>query len=170
MNENENNFESLRRLLTLKRHEIPPPGYFKIFPAQVISRIRAGEANASASISERLFAEAPWFSKLVQAFEFKPAFAGAFASALCFAARFRNRFCGATRLRAATVFAGDDSKQRQRAVSLPLCHRLPLPQTDQTGIIATTNPVLNLQPVATLFGQQNPFAPASQLFTVRQLT
>ena len=46
MNENENNFESLRRLLALKRHEMPPPGYFNNFSSQVVHRIRAGEPEA----------------------------------------------------------------------------------------------------------------------------
>ncbi|HEY3930870.1 MAG TPA: hypothetical protein VGM58_00705 [Verrucomicrobiae bacterium] len=157
MNENENNFEPLRRLLALKRHEIPPPGYFNNFSNTVIARIRAGEANMSASISERLFAEAPWFAKVVQAFEFKPAFAGAFASALFLL------------LVGGIIFAERPDSTPQPlleamtqnssgAPQLASVSSIPLPQTDQTGIIATTNPVLNLQPVASLFGQQNPFA------------
>jgi hypothetical protein len=79
MNENENNFESLRRLLALKRHETPPPGYFENFSSQVTARIRAGEGLAS----DRQGIELPWFFRLLSAFEAKPAFAGAFASALC---------------------------------------------------------------------------------------
>src|SRR5271169_3101926 len=75
MSENENNFDALRRLLELKRHETPPPGYFNRFSGQVIARIRAGEARKSPS-------ETSWFVKFLQVFEFKPAFAGAFASAL----------------------------------------------------------------------------------------
>ena len=157
MNENENNFESLRRLLALKRHEIPPPGYFNDFSGAVISRIRAGEANMSANISERLFAEAPWFSKLVQAFEFKPAFAGAFASAL-----FLLLVCGiifAERPDSAPQpFLEAMTQNSGSAPQLATVSPIALPQTDQTGIIATTNPVLNLQPIASLFGQQNQFA------------
>ncbi|HTV42922.1 MAG TPA: hypothetical protein VMF08_20325 [Candidatus Sulfotelmatobacter sp.] len=73
MSENENDFEALRRLLALKRHEIPPPGYFEDFSSRVIGRIRAGEAAR----------ELPWLLRLLQAFEAKPAYPVALASALC---------------------------------------------------------------------------------------
>ena len=75
MNENENDFGTLRQFLKFKGHETPPPGYFNNFSGDVISRIRAGEGGGFS-------AEAPWLLKLLQVFEFKPAFAGAFASAL----------------------------------------------------------------------------------------
>jgi hypothetical protein len=148
MNENENNFESLRRLLTLKRYEIPPPGYFNNFSGTVISRIRAGETSESVG---------DWFSKLLQVFEFKPAFAGAFASGLVvllvFGIVFAERPDSAPQplLEAMTQNSGS-------APQLATVSSVALPQTDQTGIIASTNPVLNLQPIASLFGQQNPFA------------
>jgi len=74
MNENEN-FEALRRLLSLKRHEIPPPGYFNRFPSEVIARIRAGEREAENATR--------WYLRFMQIFEAKPAFASSFASALC---------------------------------------------------------------------------------------
>jgi hypothetical protein len=83
MNENENNFESLRQLLALKRHETPPPGYFENFSGEVTARIRAGSASRVESVSERLPNAVPWVFRLLSAFEAKPAFAGAFASALC---------------------------------------------------------------------------------------
>ena len=79
MSENENDFERLRRLLALKRHEIPPPGYFESFSSQVLARIRAGETGAS----EGMAIEMPWLLRLLAAFEVKPAFTGAFASVLC---------------------------------------------------------------------------------------
>jgi hypothetical protein len=76
MDENED-FESLRRLLSLKRHEVPPPGYFHNFSGEVISRIKLGEHKSEDTL------ELPWFLKFIQFFDAKPAFAGAFASALC---------------------------------------------------------------------------------------
>lgn len=73
MNENDNNFDALRRLLALKRHEVPPPGYFEDFSSRVIARIRAGEA------AEPM----PWILRFLQAFEAKPAYPVALASSLC---------------------------------------------------------------------------------------
>jgi hypothetical protein len=82
MNENQPNFESLRRLMALKRQETPPPGYFNNFSRQVIARIRAGEADA-ASFSDQTFGSLPWFLRLFQTLETRPAFAGGFATMLC---------------------------------------------------------------------------------------
>jgi hypothetical protein len=73
MSENENDFEALRRLLALKRHEVPPPGYFEDFSSRVVGRIRAAQAVR----------QLPWLLRLLQAFESKPAYPVAFASALC---------------------------------------------------------------------------------------
>lgn len=71
--------ESLRRLLALKRHETPPPGYYNNFSRQVIARIRAGEAE----LSEGFLARMPWLLRWLQSLEAKPVFAGSFATALC---------------------------------------------------------------------------------------
>jgi hypothetical protein len=73
MSEHEQDFDALRRLLALKRHEVPPPGYFEDFSSNVIARIRAGEAAA----------RMPWFLRFIQAFEARPAYPVAFASSLC---------------------------------------------------------------------------------------
>jgi hypothetical protein len=73
MSENENDFEALRRLLALKRHEIPPPGYFENFSSQVIGRIRASEVAQ----------ELPLLLRFLQWIERRPAFPVAFASSLC---------------------------------------------------------------------------------------
>jgi hypothetical protein len=73
MSENEQDFDTLRRLLALKRHEIPPPGYFENFSGNVIARIRAGETAA----------ELPLLLRFIQWFERRPALPVGFASSLC---------------------------------------------------------------------------------------
>lgn len=77
MNPDSENFDSLRRLLALKRHEIPPPGYFDRFPRDVMARIRAGEKGGEIGL------ELSWPQRLLSLFDVKPVFAGAFGAALC---------------------------------------------------------------------------------------
>jgi len=156
MNENENNFESLRRLLALKRHEIPPPGYFNDFPRQVMSRLRAGETAGSREI-----AGLPWLLKLLQVFEAKPAFVSAFASSLCLLLLLgivyaeRPDTTSKTTLLASVI---------QPAVSLADATSPGFsPPPAQTGLMVSTNPVLSLS----LFGQQSPLAqPVSVNFSL----
>ena len=61
-------FAELRRLLALKRHELPPPGYFDTFHHQVVERIEAMEARG------------PWWTRWMDAVVLKPAFAAGFAA------------------------------------------------------------------------------------------
>ncbi len=83
MNQDTEQFDQLRRLLALKRHEQPPPGYFNAFSRQVIVRIEAGERGEQYNIMVRLFEVAPWLQRVWAAFEAKPALAGAFGLAMC---------------------------------------------------------------------------------------
>jgi len=143
MNENED-FEPLRRLLALKQHEIPPPGYFNNFSGQVMARIRAGEAGSM---------EMPWFLRFMQFFEAKPAFAGAFACGLCLL------------LLSGIVFAGSDSSAPEGFLtqinpnSEPVDAVTALPQTPDSALLASvsSNSFSSLQPMAASFGQANPF-------------
>ena len=152
MNENQSNFESLRRLLALKRHEMPPPGYFDTFSKRVIARIRAGEAETPASLSERLSEQVPWLLKFLQAFEAKPVFAGAYASALCLL------------LIAGVIFAERPEPTPQvslEMMSQPVSLLAPttlatLPQQPANQMLIadnSTNPVFNFQSTASPFGQ-----------------
>jgi hypothetical protein len=83
MNSDHQNFEQLRRLLALKRHEQPPPGYFHNFSSEISARLRAGDQGEPESLIERLLRDAPWLGRLLSLLEAKPAFAGAFGAAVC---------------------------------------------------------------------------------------
>lgn len=77
MNPGEDQFDSLRRLLALKRHEAPPPGYFGDFSQKVIAGIQAQEQQVRRP-SSNAASQAPWLVRLWQAFETRPALSGAF--------------------------------------------------------------------------------------------
>lgn len=49
------NFDELRRMMALKRHEAPPPGYFDHFPDKVIARIEAEGLSVQPSWWRRMF-------------------------------------------------------------------------------------------------------------------
>jgi hypothetical protein len=83
MSAEQENFEKLRRLLAIKRHEQPPPGYFNGFSRQVIARIQAGETENAGSFFQRLMGRAPWLQSLWRGFEAKPIVAGAFGVGVC---------------------------------------------------------------------------------------
>ncbi len=157
MNESDNNFETLKQLLKLKQHEVPPPGYFHHFSGQVVSRIRAGEGGGQQSLTEQLQQTAPWLANFLQIFETKPGLVGAFATSLCLL------------LVAGLVFAEhSDSASKNfsagTANTQPALNSLagmPTPTTlaaadPSTGITISTNPVLSLQPAGAMFGQANP--------------
>ena len=56
MNPSPQDFDQLRKLLALKRHELPPPGYFNHFSDKVIARIEA-QGLAMRPSWQRLFPE-----------------------------------------------------------------------------------------------------------------
>src|SRR5256885_7142675 len=57
MNPSPQDFDQLRKLLALKRHEPPPPVYFNPFSDKVIARIEAQGLVMRASWRQRLFPE-----------------------------------------------------------------------------------------------------------------
>lgn len=71
MNADPENFDDLRRLLALKRHEQPPPGYFSQLPQHVWKRIEKEEARPS------------FWEQWIPSFGLKPAVAYAFGLVLC---------------------------------------------------------------------------------------
>jgi len=68
----ENNFDELRKLLVLKRHEQPPPGYFEDLPDNIMRRIHAGDTAA----------DLPWLVRLFQYRFVRSAFVGSLGTAL----------------------------------------------------------------------------------------
>lgn len=83
MDPEQNDFLQLRRLLAIKRHEQPPPGYFDGFSREVIVRLRAGEAAPKSSLAAMLSWEAPWVQSLLGMVQARPVLAGGFGFAAC---------------------------------------------------------------------------------------
>lgn len=69
MSASPDNFESLEKLLRLKRHEQPPPRYFNDFSGRVLDRIGRGEAKRS------------WWERL--GFDLRPALAAGAGMVAC---------------------------------------------------------------------------------------
>ena len=154
MKNSEDNFKALRQLLKLKQHEIPPPGYFNSFSDQVVARLQSGEGRGAETMAERLSVQAPWLGWFLQIFEAKPGVIGGFATSLVL-------------LLVIGVIASErpDSMPNNiltATTETPSVGTLASATTPDlaavgqaSGIVASTNPVTSLQPVATLFGQPN---------------
>ena len=164
MNENNNNFEDLKRLLKLKQHEVPPPGYFNNFSGEVVARIRSGEAGGSERLVDQLQLQVPWLMGLLRIFEAKPGVVGGFATSLCLLL-----LIGVVMAERPDSAPPGDLVSSATAPESAVALAAVMPAADNSGIAISTNPVISLQPVATLFGQQqNPlfqaasFAPSGQ--------
>lgn len=72
----EHDFRDVTRLLALKRHEQPPPGYFSRFSREVITGIKAAATDERSS-------GLGWLQRLWIALETKPIAAGSFGAAVC---------------------------------------------------------------------------------------
>ena len=62
--QNPDEFESLKKLLALKRHEEPPPGYFDRLPGEVRARIAHLQASPE-----------PWWRRWLATWDLSPALA-----------------------------------------------------------------------------------------------
>jgi hypothetical protein len=72
MNSSPDDFRDLRRLLALKRHEKPPPGYFSYLPDKVMMRLERDDLSEYST----------WWQWLVQKLDAQPVLAGAYAFAI----------------------------------------------------------------------------------------
>ena len=159
MSEDGNNFDGLRQLLKLKRHESPPPGYFTGFSSQIIRQIRTHESSAPQTAAARPDLGTAWFSKLSQLFEFKPALAGAFASALCLVLIFGVVYADRPESVSQSFLQNSDSLTAEQAALTPA--GMPSANYAQ-AMISSNGPATSLQPVLSFFGSGNPLVqPAS---------
>jgi hypothetical protein len=153
MKEKEQNFDALKKLLQLKQHEVPPPGYFNSFSDKVVARIQAGEAVKPGLLSEWVQYQAPWLGHLVSALQAKPPVIAGFATALCLLLVVG--LVLTEKAENATVGLVADFQNPVEPTMSMASVNSQLLADGGGGIQISTNPI-SLQPAANLFGQQNP--------------
>jgi hypothetical protein len=82
MDHESESFDALQRLLALKRHEVPPPGYFDRLPREIHVRLAA----ARQPVPARRRADVPesnWLATFLRLVESRPSFVGALGTAVC---------------------------------------------------------------------------------------
>ena len=144
----------MRRLLALKRHEQPPPGYFNDFSRQdVMARIRAGEREAEASGLEWLFWEAPWLRRVWALFETKPILVGAFGAAICALLLSGLNYAEHGDAAATALLPLPESSQPAQASEVAGDHSAlpPLLTTSDSMDLANTGRVINVESRSSLF-------------------
>jgi hypothetical protein len=159
MNDSEQNFEELKQLLKLKRHEIPPPGYFNNFSNQVISAIREERTGNTVS---RTNPQASWLMRFLGVFDSRPGLVGGLATSLMLLLVFGVVLAdhSDTDPGAPSVFAPQVPQTAQSSsplASATMSADIASADSGSTGgITVSTNPLSSLQPAAALFGQPNP--------------
>ncbi len=144
MNPDSENFDSLRRLLALKRHEQPPPGYFNRFSRDVVARIKAGESGGEMSL------QMPFWERVLGLFDLKPVVAGAFGMGVC-----ALLISGVVASENSGAIASQDSKPTGAAVAAVSANN---------SAVATPVALNNSNPEDTGFSSTNAVAAPGSLF------
>jgi hypothetical protein len=132
------NFDSLQKLLAIKRRETPPPGYFQSLSGRIIWRIERGEKPLS------------FWERFSASFMMRPAFAYAFAVAAFGAFSASIFYVGA---------AKDQDAQAQNEPATAWADAGTLP----ASAFATQNEFSPSLHVANWLGNTNPGAPLQML-------
>ncbi|MGO8698234.1 MAG: hypothetical protein ACLQVY_11015 [Limisphaerales bacterium] len=131
-------FDSLQKLLALKRREMPPPGYFQYLPGKVVWRIERGEGQLG------------FWERFSSSFTMRPAFAYAFAMAALGAFSASIFYSGA---------AKDQDAQAQNRSETAWANA----STGSAAAFATQNEFSPTLHVANWLGNTNPGAPPQVL-------
>lgn len=162
MKHNDQDFRQIKKLLKLKQHEVPPPGYFNNFSSQVISRIRQGETERSRSLRERLEEGDHWFRRLLRVFEARPGVVGGFATSLCLLLLLTVVFTEHSEAPPNSLLAiPAATSPLASATAASVSGATPLVAASSQpagGIMISTNPEVNVESNPILFGQ--PSAPS----------
>ena len=132
MNRENQDFEQLRRLLKLKRYELPPPRYFNSFSAQVVTRLQGAQGSATGH---------SWWHRLWDSLELRPVLPAAFGAAICGVLVFGAVYAentGTTGLEQFNTASRESSTPRSH---LPLSELTALPHATLVRASFSTNPV-----------------------------
>jgi len=153
----QNNFVELKQLLKLKRHEVPPPGYFNHFSGDVIARIQTGETGGPQGLLEGF--DGSWVMGLLQVFQARPGVIGGFATSLCLVLLIGVVLAERPDSSVSTSLVADSGTAPAAVpdASPTLASAVTLLPAGDSGITMSTNSLHSLQPAPALFGaQQNP--------------
>jgi hypothetical protein len=149
MNSDPNDFETLRKLMALKRHEQPPPEYLDRLPERIINRIEHGEGRLS--LWDRVSAN----------FALRPTVAYAFGLTVCGALGLSAVYL--VRQQAATASGGVALRiPASTAAALAREERQQeTPPLHVANWLGNTNPTVDYQFATSLFGPNHGPAPVS---------
>lgn len=139
MNSDEQNFEALRKLMALKRHEQPPPDYLDQLSLNIITRIEHGEGRMN--LWDRVSAN----------FALRPSLAYAFGLTVCGALGLTASYMVRQEMAQSSELASDVVLKRPAANLFANQYRPATPPLHVANWLGNTNPTAESAPQLSLF-------------------
>jgi hypothetical protein len=150
MNSDNEKFETLRKLMALKRHEQPPPEYLNQLSDRIITRIERGEGQLN------------FWDKLSARISLRPSVAYAFGLTVCGALGLSAVYTVRQEmLQAADSSPGATLRVPAPAIALTSQFKQPLPPMHVANWLGNTNPSAESQPELSLFNTTPATVPVS---------